>query len=203
MKYKSIVIILFILVAIGFIGGYYNYKQKLDNNLNKVIAQDNSLGFTIDRNEVETGTVDAPNTLKGPNLIGVSRIDAINLLEKLTVKTEIIEEYSAIYDKDIVFWQSIVPETPLIGQETMVFSVSLGAKEGEESLGETITVPDLMGLEASVAATKLVAKGFKVDYEYKANGDYGQGIVYSQNYKVDAQVAKGTVVTLRISMGSN
>lgn len=203
MKYKGLIIVLFLLATIGFVGGFYQYRQKLDENLNKVIVQDNSLDFYIEPEEEEKEPVDTDDAIKAPNLIGVTREEALETVKTYNLKSIILEEYSGIYDEDIVFWQSLSPTIPLDDEATISFAVSLGQEEGEDPVGETITVPNLIGMNEDEAASKLVAKGFKVDYEYKENSDYDEGVVYSQNYKVAAEVAKGTVVTIRVSIKNN
>ncbi len=209
MKHKSLTILLFIIVCLGFGAGYMKYHQKLQDNLNKVIIQDNSLAFNVDGVKVETPAVDKETPkpeiekdLKSPELIRVKRKDALEMVKNAKLKSEIIEEYSAVFEKDVVFWQSIPANTLISSGETLSYAVSLGAKDGVTSQGDTIIVPEMIGLTEKIATVKLIALGFKVEYEYNPNSDYRSGMVYSQNYKVDAKVAKGTSIIIRVSTGS-
>ncbi len=209
MKHKVLTLVIFIIVSIGFIVGYFQYNKKLDDNLNKVIIQDNSLEFNTGKENVETPSIDQENPnndkevgLKIPNLIGLKHNEAIGIVKKTQLKFETIEEYSAIYDEGKVFWQNLTADAPVSGDETLSYAVSLGAKAGELVEGDTITVPSVIGMTGNEAAAKLMATGFLVEYEYNANASYDDGTVYSQNYKVDAKVPKATTVIIRISTGN-
>ncbi len=205
MKHKILIAFLFIMVTIAFVAGYFNYNEKIEANLNKVIRQDNSLEFNTGKENAPPPAVEENNPadkeLKTPKLIGLSREEALSLIQGTKLKGEIIEEYSTIYGKGMVFWQSIPPNSPINIIEPLSYAISQGAKEGFPVERDIITVPSTIGLTSNAASANLIAKGFSVAYEYNPNA-YDKGTVYSQNYKIDAKVPLGTTVIIRVSTGN-
>ncbi|MGB4589170.1 MAG: PASTA domain-containing protein [Clostridiaceae bacterium] len=222
MKFKSLTIVIFTLVTIGFLFGFVSYNKKINDALSKEIVQAdiNEDPHEVDLTPetpiivpVETSVetpIEAPETpvnsgmVVVPALFGLTKETAKLKLEELGLVPDPEVETTTEVDGGIVFWQ-----TPYKGIEikkgTKV-SYSVAAEDTVETpvtnIG-TAKIPDVIGLSEAAAISKIEALGFKADanFERKYNNDYGKGFVYSQNYLVGAEVAKGTVIGLRISLG--
>lgn len=207
LRFKVVTVILFTLTTVMFIYGFINYNKKISDNLNQVVNTDGELGQnTHTEKPNSTVKVDRPvdekDLKKVPDILGLKKTEALSILKERNLTSDVLEEYSSIYDKDRVFWQNITPGEEIKANENFVFSISKGPKDGEVT-GNIVSVPSLIGMEENEAASSLVALGFKVEYEYNDNQDYEEGFVYSQNYLVDAKVEKGTMVKIRVSRKDN
>lgn len=203
MRYKGLTIVLFAVVTIGFVFGFLDYHKKLDAMLGKEIVQADTGDFILPTSdpdeEVETPSV-TPNDTEVivPSLTGLSEEEAVSELKTLMLVPQPEDEYSSEYEKGETFGQSPSEGIKVKEGTKVSFSVSLGKNEDQEDL---IIVPNLIGMAKADAENKLKAAGFNVGYEYNPSEHYDEGFVYSQNYKVDAKVSKGTQVTIRISTG--
>src|SRR3954447_26429774 len=80
----------------------------------------------------------------------------------------------------------------LIGRQTGVFS--------NDETGN-ITVPNLIGLDSTVAQSQLQQKGLTFKIDNQPNDLVAQNKVFDQDPKPDASVAKNSAVTLKVSSG--
>jgi len=193
MRYKGLTIVLFAVVTFGFIFGFLNYHKKLDAMLGKEIVQASTGDLIVPSPDPDTEG-ENPSELEEdvlvPSLEGLSKEEAVAMLEALKLVPEIEEEYSDISEKGKVFGQSPSEGFMASAGTEVSFSVSLGKNEAQAA-EDQIIVPNLIGMAKEAAETKL-----KDPSEH-----YDEGFVYSQNYKVGAKVSKGTEVTIRISTG--
>lgn len=203
MRYKGLTIVLFAVVTFGFIFGFLNYHKKLDAMLGKEIVQASTGDLIVPSPDPDTEG-ENPSELEEdvlvPSLEGLSKEEAVAMLEALKLVPEIEEEYSDISEKGKVFGQSPSEGSMASAGTEVSISVSLGKDEAQTE-EDQIIVPNLIGMAKEAAETKLKDAGFNVGYEYNPSEHYDEGFVYSQNYKVGAKVSKGTEVTIRISTG--
>lgn len=222
MKYRNLAIVIFALVTVGFIFGFISYNKKINDALSKEIVQASIKGEEDEvavsaetpievpaETAVET-PVEAPETpvnagkVVVPALYGLTKEEAILKLEALGLVSDPEMETTTEVGSGIVFWQTPYKGIEIDKGSKVSYSVAAGTTtEVPPTTEETAKIPNLIGLSEKDAVAKLESLGFKADanYERKYNNDYDKGYVYSQNYKVDAEVAKGTVIGLRISLG--
>ena len=222
MKFRNLAIVIFTLVTIGFVFGFVSYNKKINDALSKEIVQANIKGEDDEINvtpetpielpaetAVET-PIEAPETpinntkVVVPALYGLTKDEAKLKLEALGLVSDPQVETTTEVAGGIVFWQTPYKGIEIERGTKVSYSIAAGgtAEVPDANLG-TAKIPNLIGLSEKDAVSKLESLGFKADanYERKYNSEYEKGYVYSQNYKVDAEVAKGTVIGLRISLG--
>lgn len=205
MRYKGLTIVLFAVVTVGFVFGFLNYHKKLDAMLGKEIVQASTGDFNLpalpgDVEEEEPSGNPLEKGLMVPSLTGLSKEEAISALEELELVPEFKEVYSDEFSKGTVFGQFPLEDASIEKGDEVIFSVSLGEEDPEESTAQ-IVVPNLIGMAKEAAEDELKEMGFNVAFEYNPSDHYDEGYVYSQNYKVGAKVSWGTQVTIRISTG--
>lgn len=71
-----------------------------------------------------------------------------------------------------------------------------------ENQGELVEMIPVAGKEVEEVRKALIALGFKVELEYEESREYEAGIVINANLAAGASAAKGTVVTLTVSSGT-
>ena len=217
MKLRNLTIVIFALVTVGFIFGFVSYNKKINDALSKEIVQASIKGEedevavppeTPAETAVET-PIEAPETpvntgkVVVPALYGLTKEEAILKLEALGLVSDPEVETTTEVDGGIVFWQTPYKGIEIDKGSKVSYSVAAGNTTVSPTTEGTAKIPNLIGLSEADAVAKLESLGFKADanYERKYNNDYDKGYVYSQNYKVDAEVAKGTVIGLRVSLG--
>jgi len=221
MKYRNLAIVIFALVTVGFIFGFISYNKKINDELSKEIVQASIKGEEDEvavsaetpievpaETAVET-PVEAPETpvntgkVVVPALYGLTKEEAILKLEALGLVSDPEVETTTEVGSGIVFWQTPYKGIEIDKGSKVSYSVAAGNTTVSPTTEGTAKIPNLIGLSEADAIAKLDSLGFKADanYERKYNNDYDKGYVYSQNYKVDAEVAKGTVIGLRVSLG--
>lgn len=211
MRYKGLTIVLFAVVTFGFISGLMNYNRKLDDMLGKEIVQATAADFEFpSRTErpdpvTEEKEEDPLNATEEeilvPSLLGVTEEEAHSKLTALGLTADPEEAFGEDMDEGRILSQSPQPETAVLPGSVVRFIVSRGS-ESQEIEAEQIIVPNLIGYTKEAAEAELRELGFTVDYEYNPSEHYDEGYVYSQNYKVGAEVDLGTLVKIRISTGN-
>lgn len=222
MKLRNLTIVIFALVTVGFIFGFVSYNKKINDALSKEIVQASIKGEEDEvavmpetpivvpaETAVET-PIEVPETpvnagkVVVPALYGLTKEEAKLKLEALGLVSDPEVETTTEVGSGIVFWQTPYKGIEIDKGSKVSYSVAAGSSaEVPNSNTATARIPNLIGLSEADAVAKLESLGFKADanYERKYNNDYDKGYVYSQNYKVDAEVAKGTTIGLRISLG--
>jgi len=215
MKFRNLAIVIFTLVTIGFVFGFVSYNKKINDALSKEIVQANIKGEDDEINvtpetplevpaETAVETPVNPTKVVVPALYGLTKDEAKLKLEALGLVSDPKVETTTEVAGGIVFWQTPYKGIEIERGTKVSYSIAAGSptEVPDPSLG-TAKIPDLIGLSEKDAVAKLESLGFKADanYERKYNSDYEKGYVYSQNYKVNAEVAKGTIIGLRISLG--
>lgn len=208
MKYKVLTIVLFAVVTFVFMTGLFSYNRKLDEMLGKEITQVTAQDLVVVKGSAPEETEEEPVVLPGPleevmvpSLLGLSEEEALSELMELGLTADREEAYDGEAEEGRVFSQMPDAQTLVAPGEIIGFVVSLGADPDflEE---EQIIVPNLIGMSKEAAEAELLARGFQVEHEYNPSEHYEEGYVYSQNYKVDAEVDLGTMVKIRISTGN-
>ena len=202
-------ILILAIACFGFAAGFIRYQNGIKETLAKDIETSSGMELDVPSGEIpddenpdstEEPTEEEPLiSVKAPDLYNMSIEDAKVELDKLNLKYEVVEEKNTSFENGIVFWQEPLMEQEIMQGSTVKVYVSNSALSEDE---RKINVPVLIGLEKEEATELLHSIGFRVNYEYNPSSDYEEGIVYSQNYFVDAEVSIGTEITIRISTGS-
>ena len=121
------------------------------------------------------------------NYIGLSVNTAVNKLKSAGIKYEIVG------DGDVVMAQ-----TPTAG-DTLRNDVGKVILYTSPDLEEEITVPNLLGDNASVANIKAINSGLNIKIEGAVNMDLGSGATVSaQSIPAGSTVKRGTVITITL-----
>lgn len=214
MRYKGLTIVIFAVVTFVFISGLLSYNRKLDETLGKEIVQATAADFDSSKKNEEPESVidDEPSeevqnpseygeNVIIPSLIGLLEEEAISKLAEIGLIAEKEEAHDADILEGRIISQNPDQDTTVESGSSVRFTVSLGSESSELDM-EQIIVPNLIGYTKEAAEAELRELGFNVEYEYNPSEHYDEGYVYSQNYKVGAEVDIGTAVKIRISTGN-
>jgi penicillin-binding protein 1A len=139
------------------------------------------------------------NKVSMPNLIGLSKDEAIKILESLKLTNiEIIEEFNSDYPKEKIFKHEPAQNEFAVSKNGEIPKVMIFVSKGPEKK----MMPDIIGLLELMALEKLQALGFNntvTVYEY--NNEIENGIVFNQipdsgeviklDYEINIIVSKG------------
>jgi len=213
MKYKVLTVVLLAVVTVGFVAGLLSYNRKMDEMLGKEIVQATAADFKFSDTKEdptppeEEGIPEEPQNqmeetedVTVPSLLGLSENEAIAKLIELGLTAVREEAYDEETPEGKILSQDPLPQSSAEAGTIVRFTVSLGSEEVTEV--EQIIVPNLIGYTKEAAEAELRELGFQVEYEYNPSEHYDEGYVYSQNYKVGAEVDLGTTVKIRISTGN-
>ncbi len=141
--------------------------------------------------------IEKSETSQVPKLIGLSKEEAEEALDKEDLKMKVVsEEESDEYGKGIVIKQRTSQGTKVPKGTTIQVIVSSG--EPEE-----IKIPDVVGMTEDEAKKKLRDAGFeKTDSEYKYSAETPEGQVMETDPEVGSKVPADTKVTVIVSKGS-
>ncbi len=131
-----------------------------------------------------------------PGVVGMSRAEAVSILEAEGFKAVVTTENSDTVAKDLVISQDPKAESRAArgGEITIVVSSGKG--------GVNVTMPDLIGREADEAIALLVEKGLvAVEEESVYSDEYEEGIVCEQSVHGGNTVTSGTEIKYRLSKG--
>jgi len=130
-----------------------------------------------------------------PNVMGMSKEEAINLLQKNNLKGEVIGVAFSNSPSGTVVSQR--PEAGKRVKEGRVISLILSISEN------TVKVPDLLGKATDEAYYLIKNSGLvpgKISYVYSDNG---QGLIIEQNPSPGTSVQKGTEVSVKVLTKQN
>ena len=136
-------------------------------------------------------------TVKVPDLVGMTKKEAETALKKKGLKLKIVaEEDSDKYDKGVVMKQKTSAGTKVPRGTTIQVIVCSG--EDEE-----IMIPDVSGMTEDEARKKLKEAGFKkTDSDYEYSSEVEEGYVIATNPASGTSVPADTKVTVRVSKGT-
>lgn len=224
---KSLAILLFIVVTIGFLFGFVTYNKRLSDMLGKKIDP-SVVVFPVnpsEPDEQETGTQDEeePETEKPelnepeeenpleepdetselvviPYIIGLHQEDAVKALEDKNLVAEIHLEYIDGIEKEYVFYQRPPRNQEVPEGTTVSFSVSRGPY-GSSTQEEKAIVPSLTGKTQAQAENALKNANLLVKVKEVYSSQVAKGNVISQDTSAGREVAKGSTVTITVSSG--
>ena len=126
-----------------------------------------------------------------------SQAEATKKLEEKGFVVEVIKSTS-----DSVLKGYVISQTPQAGEKVAIGStVTLLVSEGTDAT--QVVVPNIMGQTQEGAADALLAVGLSLgNVEEGFSDDYPVGQVYYQSYSPGGNVAAGTVVDIKVSVGA-
>lgn len=174
-----IILMITIFVVIKLVG---NGKNTANNNKNSVEAT-----------TVNTANNNSSDMVEVPEVVGMTKEDAIKALNKLGLGYKAVTQSSDTVAEDCVISQGNVGGSKVEKNSQIVLTISTG-KENKE-----VTVPNVKGkseqeAKEAIEAANLVAS---VDYQYSDSVEAGNVIKYSPS----GSVAEGSTVTIHVSRG--
>ena len=130
-----------------------------------------------------------------PDLRNQTKADALAALEKLGLKTEVVNDASADVQEDHVVGTDPTANSTVQSGSTITVTVSSGR--------ESTSVPDLSGKTTAEASAILKKKGLDLDPVVREDSSpkVEQGKIMEQNPSAGTQVSKGSKVTITVSTG--
>lgn len=174
-----IILMITIFVVIKLVG---NGKNTANNNKTSVEAT-----------TVNTANNNSSDMVEVPQVVGMTKEDAIKALNKLGLGYKAVTQSSDTVAEDCVISQGNVGGSKVEKNSQIVLTISTG-KENKE-----VTVPNVKGkseqeAKEAIEAANLVAS---VDYQYSDSVEAGNVIKYSPS----GSVAEGSTVTIHVSRG--
>lgn len=174
-----IILMITIFVVIKLVG---NGKNTAKNNKTSVEAT-----------TVNTANNNSSDMVEVPEVVGMTKEDAIKALNKLGLGYKAVTQSSDTVAEDCVISQGNVGGSKVEKNSQIVLTISTG-KENKE-----VTVPNVKGkseqeAKEAIEAANLVAS---VDYQYSDSVEAGNVIKYSPS----GSVAEGSTVTIHVSRG--
>jgi serine/threonine protein kinase len=156
-----------------------------------VTEQDPAQGSTL--NEGDSVTAKVSTELRMPNVIGQTQSDAESTLKKQNISLIEISK-AAVTDASQV--GKVIKQDPS-GGSLISSDVRVTLQIGEEA--QTVTVPNVVGLDRDDAESKLEGAGLEVKVEEQDDSSAPAGRVISQSPAADQQVETGSTVTIVVS----
>ena len=130
-----------------------------------------------------------------PRLLGKTAEDAKKALEEAGLTGKVTEEFSDVYEKDMVMEQSVDAGERVDKSTVIEYKVSQGPKPKE-----MVVIPNLAGQSVSNATAQILNAGLFVNPTYSESTQYNKDIVISVQ-GAGTSVEAGTYVTVVISTG--
>lgn len=127
-----------------------------------------------------------------PNLIGMKKDAAAELLAATSLQIEYLYEYSEV-EKDYVIGQSIDAGTKITENSTITLTISQGSKFAQ--------MPNVVGMTQKQAEEELEKIGIDIEYSYQYSKEEDANKILYQSIESGSKVAAGDKVTLSISLG--
>ena len=157
-----------------------------------VVSQQPEANETVEKNStIEVTLSSGKGSIDVPNVVGKSEADAVAALGT-TFNCNKSYAYNSDVQEGYVISQS--PESGTQGKEGD--TVTLVISQGEE----LVTVPDVTTTYKSEEQAKALLSDFNVNVTTKYS-QTAEGIVIGQSIDVGKQVAKGTSITITVSLG--
>ncbi|MFH5835461.1 PASTA domain-containing protein [Proteiniclasticum sp. C24MP] len=219
---KSIAVILFIVVTIGFLYGFITYNKRLSDMLDKEInpqavvmpEQPEKPGEVVTETPEESGSdtempeeeepqeepEEALELVVIPYIIGLHEEDAVKALEERNLVPEIHLEYVDGVEKEYVFYQR-PPRNQEVPEGTVVsFSVSRGPYGSSDTEAKSI-VPSVIGKTQAQAEKAIKDAGLLVKVRESYSNEVMKGNVISSDTAAGREVKEGSTVTITVSIG--
>ena len=142
------------------------------------------------------GNNETVQTIKVPDVENSYLDDAQRELEKLGLKVQLREEFNPDVEKDYVIYQTPKAGKELAEGDTVIITLSKGAKEGE--------IPNIVGKSLGEAENILKENKLKLgNIKYEASDTFEKGIVISQSPKSGSgSVEEGDKIDVVLSSGA-
>lgn len=139
-----------------------------------------------------------PQTGEMPNVLGYSTQDVQSIMQDLLTQLSLNVSYSYQESSDVEEGCVIATDPAAGATLNAGDSVTITVSSGQ---GTVMTeVPDVMELEEQDAVDMLYSRNLEVSVSYVEN-DADAGLVFYQSIKSGNQVPKGTVVSIKVSLG--
>lgn len=125
-----------------------------------------------------------------PNLVGLSKADAIDAIEGAGLTYEIKIVRSESTEKGTVISQNIPKESKVPTEYKITLEIGAGKK---------IVVPTVFNQHISEAKSVLDSAGVKYDIEYAANNDTFKDFVFKQSTEYEQEIFEDEIVTLWVN----
>lgn len=207
---KGAAILLFILVTLGFLYGFFSYNRRLSDMLNKEIVQGEVMEpGEGDKEPVTTAPVETPGEapqepaeevkVKVPDLEGLHQDEAVKVLKELNLVPEVHLEFVDDVEKGLVFYQRPL-EDKLVPEGTVVsFSVSQGPY-GSAAI-KKVRMPALTGKTEAEAKAVLKSMNLFVKVVKNSSETVKAGQVISQSIPKGTEIDEASTVSLTVSLG--
>ncbi|EHR91328.1 PASTA domain protein [Staphylococcus epidermidis VCU123] len=170
-----------------------NYSDKYPEN--QIIKTNPDSGERVEQgNRVDIVLSKGPEKVKMPNVLGMSKNDALKKLKAIGFKDIHVEQaYSQTYEKGLISEQSVVANSEVaVNNHHITIYESLGVRQ--------VYVNNYENKSYESAKKELEDKGFKVQVTKENNDDVEKGNVISQSPK-DKTVDEGSTILLVVSKG--
>ena len=152
-----------------------------------------AMGITI-----AVSNANRPKQVQIPNLVGKTIEEVENLTKEANIKYEVIaEEFSADQEAGKVIKQDpkYAANYKVLENSTVKITISKGV--------ELTKVPKVAGEKKDTAITMLENAGLKYEIKEENNDKIEAGVVIKQEPEQDKEIAKDSVVTIYVSLGTN
>ena len=152
-----------------------------------------AMGITI-----AVSNANRPKQVQIPNLVGKTIEEVENLTKEANIKYEVIaEEFSADQEAGKIIKQDpkYAANYKVLENSTVKITISKGV--------ELTKVPKVAGEKKDTAITMLENAGLKYEIKEENNDKIESGVVIKQEPEQDKVVAKDSVVTIYVSLGTN
>jgi len=159
-----------------------------------VLRQSVAAGAMVARGDSITITVSSEDPIvEVPRVIDTDRGVAERRIRDAKLNTSVNEVYSETVPQGRVISQNPAAGTFQLRDSVVYLSVSLGP--------EPRVVPNLVNLQQSAAEALLRDRGLAANTDSEYSSSVAKGLVMSQNPADGARVPRGTVVTIKVSLG--
>lgn len=135
------------------------------------------------------------STVVIPNFLGTSLAEFDIWAVGQGFTYEHSEAYSDIYSHGQIMDQSFVPDMALQTSDILHVTVSMGASD------EMVEMISLLNMDVTEAQSWLAENGLSVSKFRRFDSDFRRGSVISQDIEAGMEIAKGSTVSLEISVG--
>lgn len=208
---KGAAILLFILVTLGFLYGFFSYNRRLNEMLQKEIVQGEVLEPSQGNEEpvieipVESPVggseepIEEEVRVSVPDLLGLHRDEAEKLLKELKLVPEVHLEFVDDVDKDLVFYQRPTEDRLVLEGTVVSFSVSQGPY-GSAAIRK-VKMPALSGKTEAEAKSMLTNLNLfmKVVRSYSETVKTSQ--IISQSIPKGTEIDEASTVSITVSLG--
>lgn len=171
------------------------YNKEIEKN--HIISQDPT--YIENYNKVKEGSSVRVIISKGtetatvPNVKGKEKEEAIQLLEDVKLKAEVVEETSKTVKEGYVISQETEANKEIVAGDTVKIHVSTGTGIKQ------VTMIDVTGKSESDAKSALEKTGLIVNVGYSEDTSKDNGVVLKQSVELGKVIDEGTTITITVN----